>query len=85
MQLQVDSIEQVPVGEDAEFVLVDDFVDDPVHVVVVQLKVVHLPVERGDSYSLKSFFCSTALTSVGWVRMTIKPRHCPPTKQCGRH
>ena len=34
---------------------------------------------------LKKFFCSTALTRAGWVRMTIKPRHCPPTKQCGCH
>ena len=24
-------------------------------------------------------FCSTAPTSTGWVRMTIKPRHCPHT------
>ena len=31
------------------------------------------------------FFCSTALTSTGWVRMTIKPWHCPPSKQSGCH
>jgi len=31
------------------------------------------------------FFCSTAQTSARWVRMTIQPRHCPPTKQCGGH
>jgi len=31
------------------------------------------------------FFCSTALTSAGWVRMTIKLQHCPPTKRCGSH
>ena len=30
-------------------------------------------------------FCCTALTSAGWVQMTINPRHCPPTKQCGGH
>ena len=30
------------------------------------------------SKSCGRFFCSTALTSTGWVRMTIKPRHCPP-------
>ena len=34
----------------------------------------------------KQFYCSTALTSTGWVRMTIKPRHCPPSsKQCSCH
>jgi hypothetical protein len=28
-------------------------------------------------------FCSTALTSTGWVRMTIKPfLQCPRSKQC---
>ena len=30
-------------------------------------------------------FYSTALTSPGWVRMTIKPQHCPPSKQYGCH
>ena len=30
-------------------------------------------------------FCSTALTSAGWVRMSIKPQHCPPSKQCNGH
>ena len=25
----------------------------------------------------KEVFCSAALTSTGWVRMTIKPWHCP--------
>ena len=33
-----------------------------------------------------TLFCSTALTSAGWVQLTIMPRHCPPkTKQCGGH
>ena len=35
--------------------------------------------------SYQFFFCSTALNSTGWVQMTIKPRHCPPSKQCGCH
>ena len=30
-------------------------------------------------------FCSTALTSTGWVQMTITPGHCPPSKQCSCH
>ena len=33
--------------------------------------------------SYTSFLCSTALTSTVWVRMTITPRHCTPSKQCG--
>ena len=36
---------------------------------------------RGHKWRLSmraSVFCSTALTSTGWVRMTIKPQHCPP-------
>ena len=37
------------------------------------------------STELVHTFCSTFLTSTGWVRMTIKPRHCPLSKQCGCH
>ena len=46
-----------------------------------------LYVEQKDEnkWKIGMFFCSTALTSTGWVRMTLKPRHCPPSKQCGCH
>jgi len=34
---------------------------------------------------LEGFFMHYCSHGAAWVRITIKPRHCPPTKQCGGH
>ena len=48
---------------------------------------VHLQLDRISGLGwFEFYFCSTAHSSAGWVRMTFKPRHSPPpSKQCGCH
>jgi len=41
-------------------------------------KVLEHQILKHDTTHSSSLFCSIALTSTGWVQMTIKPRHCPP-------